>query len=38
MFKLFIIIQIGELNANKNQIMSIKAIKKIVKENQDVKL
>ncbi len=34
----YIFIQIGELNNNKNQIMSIKAIKEIIKENNKVKL
>lgn len=34
----FVIIQVGELNTNKNQIMTIKALKDIAKENKNVKL
>lgn len=34
----FVLIQIGELNKNKNQIMTIKTIKKLVKENKEIKL
>ena len=33
-----VLIQVGELNKNKNQIMTIEAMKQIVKENQNVKL
>ncbi len=34
----FILIQVGELNKNKNQIMTIQAMKKIVETNRNVKL
>lgn len=34
----FVLIQVGELNKNKNQIMTIEAMKKIVKENKKIKL
>ena len=34
----FVLIQVGELNKNKNQIMTIEAMKKIVKTNKNVKL
>ena len=34
----FILIQVGELNKNKNQIMTIEAMKKIVPKNQNIKL
>ncbi len=34
----FVIIQIGELNENKNQLMSINAIKKLVQEKPNIKL
>lgn len=34
----FVLIQVGELNKNKNQIMTIEAMKKIVKENKNIKL
>lgn len=34
----FILIQVGELNKNKNQIMTIKAMKELVKENKNIKL
>lgn len=34
----FVIIQIGELNANKNQIMTIEVMKDIVEENKNIKL
>lgn len=34
----FVTIQIGELNENKNQIMSIEAIKKLTQENSNIKL
>lgn len=34
----FVIIQVGELNKNKNQIMTIKAIQKLKEENQEIKL
>ena len=34
----FVLIQVGELNKNKNQIMTIQAMKKIVETNKNVKL
>jgi len=34
----FVLIQIGELNKNKNQIMAINAMKEIVKQNKNIKL
>lgn len=34
----FVFIQVGELNNNKNQIMTIEAIKELVKENNKIKL
>ena len=34
----FVLIQVGELNKNKNQIMTIEAMKEIVKENKKIKL
>lgn len=34
----FVIIQVGELNKNKNQIMSIKAMKELVKEKDNIHL
>ena len=34
----FIILCTGELNKNKNQIMTIEAMKEIVKENKKIKL
>lgn len=34
----FVLIQVGELNKNKNQIMSIKAMKELVKENPNIHL
>lgn len=34
----FIIIYVAELNKNKNQFMAIKAMKELVKENNDIKL
>ncbi len=34
----YILIQVGELNKNKNQIMTIEAMKKLVKENKKIKL
>ncbi len=34
----FVFIQIGELNKNKNQIMSIEAMKRVIKENANIKL
>lgn len=34
----FVLIQVGELNKNKNQIMSIKAMKDLVKENKNIHL
>ena len=34
----FVLIQVGELNKNKNQIMIIKAMKKLVKNNPKIKL
>ena len=34
----FVLIQVGELNRNKNQIMSIEAMKRLVKENKKIKL
>jgi len=34
----FVLIQVGELNKNKNQIMTIEAMKKIIKTNKNVKL
>ena len=34
----FVLIQVGELNKNKNQIMSIKAMKDLVKENSNIHL
>lgn len=34
----FIIIQVGELNKNKNQLMSIKAMREVVKEKQNIHL
>jgi len=34
----FVIIQVGELNKNKNQIMSIEAMKELIKENENIHL
>lgn len=34
----FVLIQVGELNKNKNQIMIIEAIRRIIKTNKNVKL
>ena len=34
----FVLIQVGELNKNKNQIMAIKAMKELVKENSKIHL
>lgn len=34
----FVLIQVGELNENKNQIMSIEAMKKIVKKHKNIHL
>lgn len=34
----FVLIQVGELNKNKNQIMAINAMKKLIKENQNIHL
>ena len=34
----FVLIQVGELNKNKNQIMTINAVKELVQENLDIKL
>ena len=34
----FVLIQVGELNKNKNQIMAIKAMEKLVKENSKIHL
>lgn len=34
----FVLIQIGELNKNKNQIMTIKTIRGLVKEDKEIKL
>ena len=34
----FVLIQVGELNKNKNQIMTIQAMKKIIEKNKNVKL
>lgn len=34
----FVIIQVGELNENKNQLMSIEAVRKLVHEKPDTKL
>lgn len=34
----FVLIQVGELNKNKNQIMSINAIKELIKEYKDIHL
>lgn len=34
----FVFVQVGELNNNKNQIMTIEAMKEIVKENNKIKL
>ena len=34
----FVLIQVGELNKNKNQIMTIEAMKKIIETNKNVKL
>jgi len=34
----FVLIQVGELNKNKNQIMAINAMKEIVKQNKNIKL
>lgn len=34
----FVLIQVGELNKNKNQIMTIEAMKQLVKKNENVKL
>ena len=34
----FVFVQVGELNNNKNQIMTIEAIKELVKENNKIKL
>lgn len=34
----FVLIQVGELNRNKNQIMAIKAMRELVKENSNIHL
>lgn len=34
----FVLIQVGELNKNKNQIMTIESMRKLVKENKKIKL
>lgn len=34
----FVLIQVGELNKNKNQIMAINAMKKLIKENSNIHL
>lgn len=34
----FVMIQVGELNKNKNQIMAIEAVKELIKENKNIHL